>query len=81
MWSEVLGGDISDIADFSDALGGDFVEMSYKMAVLVKLYDISTGTIHFTSVLLVQLSYNSENFIKLYDNLNKNTSFASRIII
>ena len=47
MWSEVLGGDISDIADFSDALGGDFVEMSYKMAVLVKLYDISTGTIHF----------------------------------
>lgn len=47
MWNEVLGGDISDITDFSDTLGGDFVEMSYKMAVLVKLYDISTGTIHF----------------------------------
>ena len=47
MWSEVLGVDISDIADFSDALGGDFVEMSYKMTVLVKLYDISTRTIHF----------------------------------
>ena len=47
MWSEVLGGDISDIADFSDAMGGDFVEMSYKMPLLVKLYDISTGTIHF----------------------------------
>ena len=47
MWSEVLGGNISDIADFSDALGGYFVEMSYKISVLVKLYDISTGTIHF----------------------------------
>ena len=47
MWSEVLGVDISDIADFSDALGGDFVEISYKMTVLVKLYDISTRTIHF----------------------------------
>ena len=47
MLSEVLGGDISDTACFSDALGGDFVEMSYKMAVLVKLYDISTRTIHF----------------------------------
>ena len=47
MWSEVLGRDISDIADFLDALGGDFVEMSYKMAVLVNLYDISTRTIHF----------------------------------
>jgi hypothetical protein len=47
MWIEVFGGDISDTARFSDALGGDFVEMSYKMAVLVKIYDISTGTIHF----------------------------------
>ena len=47
MLSEVLGGDISDIADFSDTLGGYFVEKSYKMAVLMKLYDISTGTIHF----------------------------------
>ncbi len=47
MLSEVLDGDISDVADFSDTLGGDFVEMSYKMAVLVKIYDISTGTIHF----------------------------------
>ena len=47
MWSEVLGGDISDIADFPEAFDGDFVEMSYKMAALVKLYDISTGTIHF----------------------------------
>ena len=47
MWSEVLGGDISDITDFSDTLGGDFVGMSYEMALLVKLYDISTRTIHF----------------------------------
>ena len=47
MWDEVLGGDISNIEDFSKALGGYFVEMSYKMAVLVNLYDISTRTIHF----------------------------------
>ena len=47
MWNKVLGGNISDIADFSDALGGDFVEMSYKMIVLAKIYDISTRTIHF----------------------------------
>ena len=47
MWSEALGEDISDIADFLDALGGYFVEMSYKISVLVRLYDISTGTIHF----------------------------------
>ena len=47
MWDEVLGGDISNIEDFSDALGGDFVEMSYKISVLVKIYDISTRTIHF----------------------------------
>ena len=53
MWSEVLGGDISDIADFSDALGGDFVKMSYKMAVLVKLYDISTRTIHFYRIKII----------------------------
>jgi len=33
------------------------------------------------SVLLVQLTYNSENFIKLYDNLNKITSFTRRKII
>ena len=39
--------DSFDIADFSDVLGGDFVEMSYKISVLVKLYDISTETIHF----------------------------------
>ena len=47
MWDKVLGVDISNIEDFLDALGGDFVEMSYNMAVLVRLYDISTGTIHF----------------------------------
>ena len=39
MWSEVLGGDISYIARVAKGLDGDFVEMSYKMAVLVKLYD------------------------------------------
>jgi hypothetical protein len=39
--------DISYIARVAKALGGDFVEISYKIAVLVKLYDISTGTIHF----------------------------------
>ena len=53
MWNEVLSGNISDIADFSDALGGYFVEMSYKMAVLVKLYDISTGTIHFYRIKII----------------------------
>ena len=53
MWNEVLGEDISDIADFSDALGGDFVEMSYKISVLVKLYDISTGTIHFYRIKVI----------------------------
>ena len=53
MWNKVLGGDISDIADFSDALGSDFVEMSYKMAVLVKIYDISTGTIHFYRIKVI----------------------------
>ena len=47
MWNKVLGGDISNIEDFLDALGVYFVEMSYKIAVLVKLYDISTRTIHF----------------------------------
>lgn len=47
MENEVLGRDSFDIADFSDVLGGDFVEMSYKLLVLMKLYDISTGTIHF----------------------------------
>ena len=47
MWDEVLGGDISNIEDFLDALGVYFVEMSYKISVLVKLYDISTGIIHF----------------------------------
>ena len=47
MWNEVFGGDIFITAVISEALGGDFVEMSYKMAVLVKIYDISTGTIHF----------------------------------
>ena len=53
MWNEGLGGDISDIADFSDTLDGNFVEMSYKMAVLVKLYDISTGTIHFYRIKVI----------------------------
>ena len=47
MENEVLGRDSFDIAGFSDVLGGDFVEMSYKLLVLMKLYDISTGTIHF----------------------------------
>ena len=47
MENEVLGRDSFDIADFSDVLGGDFVEMSYKISVLMKLYDISTETIHF----------------------------------
>ena len=53
MWNEVLGVDISDIADFLDALDGDFVEMSYKISVLVKIYDISTGTIHFYRIKVI----------------------------
>ena len=53
MWSEVLGGDISYIARVAKGLGGDFVEMSYKMAVLVKIYDISTGTIHFYRIKVI----------------------------
>ena len=53
MENEVLGRDISDIADFSDMLGGDFVEMSYKISVLMKLYDISTGTIHFYRIKVI----------------------------
>ncbi|MCI6890426.1 MAG: hypothetical protein MR852_00190 [Treponema sp.] len=63
MENEVLGRDSFDIADFSDVLGGDFVEMSYKLLVLVKLYDISTGTIHFAE----EKSYNFVILIKLYD--------------
>ena len=53
MWDEVLGGDISNIEDFLDALDGYFVEMSYKISVLVKLYDISTGTIHFYRIKII----------------------------
>ena len=53
MWDEVLGGDISNIEDFLDALGGYFVKMSYKISVLVRLYDISTGTIHFYRIKVI----------------------------
>lgn len=41
------------IKDFLDALDGYFVEMSYKISVLVKLYDISTGTIHFYRIKVI----------------------------
>ena len=47
MWNEVLGLDIFNRARFSEVLSGCKVEISYKMIILLKLYDISTGTIHF----------------------------------